>query len=54
MILFAENEINFLLRQALTIVGTMPFTYMLELWRWQVLRGEIPRDQWMKTWWEMK
>lgn len=49
-----ENEINFLLRQALTIVGTMPFTYMLELWRWQVLRGEIPRDQWMKTWWEMK
>lgn len=49
-----ETEINFLLRQALTIVGTLPFTYMLEEWRWKVFRGEIPKDQWMKTWWEMK
>ncbi|CAN2387823.1 angiotensin-mediated drinking behavior [Pristimantis euphronides] len=49
-----ETDINFLLRQALTIVGTMPFTYMLELWRWKVFSGEIPKDQWMKTWWEMK
>ncbi|XP_071994551.1 angiotensin-converting enzyme 2 [Engystomops pustulosus] len=49
-----ETEINFLLKQALTIVGTLPFTYMLELWRWKVFRGEIPKDQWMKTWWEMK
>ncbi|MEE6468385.1 hypothetical protein FKM82_008271 [Ascaphus truei] len=49
-----ETEINFLLRQALTIVGTMPFTYMLEEWRWKVFSGEIPKDQWMKTWWEMK
>ncbi|XP_068126885.1 angiotensin-converting enzyme 2 [Hyperolius riggenbachi] len=49
-----ETEINFLLRQALTIVGTLPFTYMLEKWRWKVFEGEIPKDQWMKTWWEMK
>ncbi|KFW94280.1 Angiotensin-converting enzyme 2 [Phalacrocorax carbo] len=33
-----ETEINFLLKQALTIVGTMPFTYMLEKWRWMVFR----------------
>ncbi|OCT93962.1 angiotensin-converting enzyme 2 [Xenopus laevis] len=49
-----EIEINFLLRQALTIVGTLPFTYMLEQWRWKVFRGEIPKEQWMKTWWQMK
>ncbi|KAM9320348.1 angiotensin-converting enzyme 2 [Gastrophryne carolinensis] len=49
-----ETEINFLLRQALTIVGTLPFTYMLEEWRWKVFRGEIPKEEWMKTWWEMK
>ncbi|XP_075706998.1 angiotensin-converting enzyme 2 [Rhinoderma darwinii] len=49
-----ETKINFLLRQALTIIGTMPFTYMLEQWRWKVFKGVIPRDQWMKTWWEMK
>ncbi|KAM8896571.1 angiotensin-converting enzyme 2 isoform 3-T3 [Lycaon pictus] len=50
----SETEINFLLKQALTIVGTLPFTYMLEKWRWMVFKGEIPKDQWMKTWWEMK
>ncbi|EDL40761.1 angiotensin-converting enzyme 2 precursor [Mus musculus] len=50
----SETEINFLLKQALTIVGTLPFTYMLEKWRWMVFRGEIPKEQWMKKWWEMK
>uniref|UniRef100_A0A8C9U7A4 Angiotensin-converting enzyme n=1 Tax=Scleropages formosus TaxID=113540 RepID=A0A8C9U7A4_SCLFO len=30
-----ETDINFLLKQALTIVATLPFTYMLEEWRWQ-------------------
>ncbi|KAM6211277.1 angiotensin-converting enzyme 2 [Sarcoramphus papa] len=49
-----ETEINFLLKQALTIVGTMPFTYMLEKWRWMVFRGEITKQEWMKRWWEMK
>ncbi|NXS44271.1 ACE2 enzyme, partial [Balaeniceps rex] len=49
-----ETEINFLLKQALTIVGTMPFTYMLEKWRWMVFKGEITKQEWMKRWWEMK
>ncbi|XP_041660894.1 angiotensin-converting enzyme 2 [Cheilinus undulatus] len=49
-----ETEINFLLKQALTIVATLPFTYMLEEWRWQVFAGNITKDEWMKTWWEMK
>uniref|UniRef100_A0A4W4EFY7 Angiotensin-converting enzyme n=1 Tax=Electrophorus electricus TaxID=8005 RepID=A0A4W4EFY7_ELEEL len=49
-----ETEINFLLKQALTIVATLPFTYMLEEWRWQVFQGSIPREQWMLRWWEMK
>ncbi|XP_053166645.1 angiotensin-converting enzyme 2 [Hemicordylus capensis] len=49
-----ETDINFLLKQALTIVGTMPFTYMLEKWRWMVFAGQIPKEQWMKKWWEMK
>ncbi|NXR07170.1 ACE2 enzyme, partial [Semnornis frantzii] len=48
-----ETEINFLLKQALTIVGTMPFTYMLEKWRWKVFSGEITKQEWTKHWWEM-
>ncbi|XP_054829166.1 angiotensin-converting enzyme 2 [Eublepharis macularius] len=49
-----ETKINFLLKQALTIVGTMPFTYMLEKWRWMVFAGTISKEQWMRKWWEMK
>ncbi|XP_072440825.1 angiotensin-converting enzyme 2 isoform X2 [Chiloscyllium punctatum] len=49
-----EIDINFLLKQALTIVGTLPFTYMMEQWRWEMFRGNIPEDQWMKKYWEMK
>ncbi|XP_024150631.1 angiotensin-converting enzyme 2 [Oryzias melastigma] len=50
----SETEINFLLKQALTIVATLPFTYMLEEWRWQVFAGNISQDEWMKQWWQMK
>ncbi|XP_075934093.1 angiotensin-converting enzyme 2 [Anarhichas minor] len=49
-----ETEINFLMKQALTIVATLPFTYMLEEWRWQVFAGKITKDNWMQRWWEMK
>ncbi|XP_053720382.1 angiotensin-converting enzyme 2 isoform X1 [Synchiropus splendidus] len=49
-----ETDINFLLKQALTIVATLPFTYMLEEWRWQVFAGKITQDEWMKQWWAMK
>ncbi|XP_012675889.2 angiotensin-converting enzyme 2-like [Clupea harengus] len=49
-----QTEINFLMKQALTIVATLPFTYMLEEWRWQVFQGTIPKDEWMQRWWEMK
>lgn len=50
----SDTEINFLLKQALTIVATLPFTYMLEEWRWQVFAGNISKDEWMQRWWEMK
>ncbi|XP_029459087.1 angiotensin-converting enzyme 2 isoform X2 [Rhinatrema bivittatum] len=49
-----ETNINFLFRQALTIVATLPFTYMLEEWRWKIFSGEIPKEQWTKKWWDMK
>ncbi|KAG7266978.1 hypothetical protein CRUP_010512 [Coryphaenoides rupestris] len=49
-----ETEINFLMKQALTIVATLPFSYMLEEWRWKVFQDSIPKEEWMKSWWEMK
>merc|ERR1719373_836603 len=49
-----KTTINFLMFQALQQVATMPFTIMLENWRYGVFNGTIPEDEWMKTWWEMK
>ncbi|XP_043928727.1 angiotensin-converting enzyme 2-like [Protopterus annectens] len=49
-----ETDINFLLKQALTIVATLPFTYILEQWRWKVFSGDITKKHWMKEWWQMK
>ncbi|KAG9339507.1 hypothetical protein JZ751_023649, partial [Albula glossodonta] len=42
-----ETEINFLLKQALTIVATLPFTYMLEEWRRELVGvvEPLPRDE---------
>lgn len=53
-LVITETDINFLLKQALTIVGTLPFTYMLEEWRWQVFKETIPKQEWMLRWWQMK
>ncbi|XP_070532224.1 angiotensin-converting enzyme 2-like [Ptychodera flava] len=49
-----ESDINFLMKQALTMVATLPFSMALEHWRWEVFRGNIPEDKWSETWWETK
>nr|XP_002735388.2 PREDICTED: angiotensin-converting enzyme-like [Saccoglossus kowalevskii] len=49
-----ESDINFLMKQALTMVATLPFSIALEKWRWEVFRGNIPYNEWTKQWWEIK
>nr|XP_006817324.1 PREDICTED: angiotensin-converting enzyme-like [Saccoglossus kowalevskii] len=48
------SDINFLMKQALTMVATLPFSLALEKWRWEVFRYNIPYEDWMKKWWEIK
>uniref|UniRef100_A0A8C4Q1Y8 Angiotensin-converting enzyme n=1 Tax=Eptatretus burgeri TaxID=7764 RepID=A0A8C4Q1Y8_EPTBU len=49
-----ETGINFLLRQALSTVATLPFSLALEQWRWAVFSGEISSESWMYNWWRKK
>ncbi|XP_070532223.1 angiotensin-converting enzyme 2-like [Ptychodera flava] len=49
-----ESDINFLMKQALTMVATLPFSMALEKWRWEVFRENIPYEEWTKRWWETK
>ncbi|XP_077986221.1 angiotensin-converting enzyme 2-like [Glandiceps talaboti] len=49
-----ESDINFLMKQALTMVATLPFSIGLEKWRWEVFRGNITNDKWTEAFWELK
>lgn len=49
-----KATINFLLYQSLQQVATMPFTIMLEEWRYGVFNETITKDVWMDEWWKMK
>ena len=49
-----QAMINFLLFQSLQQVATMPFTIMMENWRYAVFNGTFTEDQWMEKFWEMK
>ena len=39
-----ELDINFLLRQALVTVATLPFHLVNDVWRWRVFRGDVSRE----------
>jgi len=49
-----EQDINFLLRQALSKVAFLPFGYMIDLWRWKVFDGTYNKTDWNKGWWELR
>ena len=49
-----QAMINFLLFQSLQQVATMPFTIMMENWRYAVFNGTFEKDEWMAKYWEMK
>ncbi|XP_077986220.1 angiotensin-converting enzyme 2-like [Glandiceps talaboti] len=49
-----ESDINFLMKQALTMVATLPFSIGLEKWRWEVFRDNIPYEKWTEAFWDLK
>ncbi|XP_033103605.1 angiotensin-converting enzyme-like [Anneissia japonica] len=49
-----ETDINFLLKQSLDVIGTLPFSYMIDQWRWGVFAGEILPEKYTDEWWKMK
>ena len=50
----ADQDIGWLLKQALDKVAFLPFGLMIDQWRWRVYSGEIRPDQYNQTWWELK
>lgn len=50
----ASQEINVLLNRALQKVAFLPFSYLVDQWRWKVYAGETKPQDYDKVWWELR
>lgn len=50
----AEQDINFLIKIALDKVAFVPFSYLIDQWRWRVFDGSITKDNYNQEWWSLR
>lgn len=50
----ASSDVGLLLNQALSKVAFLPFGYLVDRYRWEVLSGKIPQDQYNAGWWRLR
>src|SRR5690606_26609738 len=50
----SQDEINHLLRMALTKVAFLPFGLMIDKWRWQVFDGRVTPENYNQAWWNLR
>jgi len=49
-----DQDINFLLSQALNTVSTLPFHLVNDMWRWKIFSGKVPVEKWNSEFWKLK
>ena len=50
----ASGDIPLLLRQALDKIAFLPFSLVIDQWRWQVFSGQVAPDRYNAAWWELR
>ncbi|CAL1265735.1 unnamed protein product [Larinioides sclopetarius] len=50
----AKNDINTLMKTALDKIAFVPFSYLIDSWRWKVFDGTISKDKLNTKWWELR
>jgi peptidyl-dipeptidase A len=50
----SDSDIPQLLQSALDRVAILPWTYLIDQWRWRVFSGDIKPDQYNTAWWELR
>ena len=50
----ASNDIGMLLKVALDKIAFLPWGLMVDQWRWQVMSGAVPPEQYNDLWWELR
>ncbi|XP_023569948.1 angiotensin-converting enzyme isoform X1 [Octodon degus] len=49
-----EHDINFLMKMALDKIAFLPFSYLLDQWRWRVFDGSISQENYNQEWWSLR
>jgi peptidyl-dipeptidase A len=49
-----EQDIGVLLDKALQKIAFLPFSYLVDQWRWKVYSGETKPQDYDKVWWELR
>lgn len=50
----AGHELAQLLRVAMERVALLPWTYLVDQWRWQVFAGDITAENYNSAWWRLR
>ncbi|XP_053426752.1 angiotensin-converting enzyme-like protein Ace3 [Nycticebus coucang] len=50
----SEEEVNFLMNIALEKIAFIPFSYLMDLFRWKVFDGTIRKDIYNQEWWNLR
>ncbi|XP_008269909.2 angiotensin-converting enzyme-like protein Ace3 isoform X1 [Oryctolagus cuniculus] len=50
----ADEEVNFLMSMALEKVAFVPFSYLVDLFRWRVFDSTIRKDTYNQEWWNLR
>ena len=50
----ASGDIPLLLRQALDKIAFLPFSLVIDQWRWQVFSGQVSPERYNAAWWELR
>ncbi|XP_051035002.1 angiotensin-converting enzyme isoform X2 [Phodopus roborovskii] len=49
-----EHDINFLMKMALDKIAFIPFSYLIDQWRWRVFDGSITKENYNQEWWTFR
>ena len=49
-----QATLNEQMKRALEKIAFLPFGRLIDQWRWDVLSGKTPKEQWNQHWWELK
>jgi len=50
----ASGDIPLLLERALDKIAFLPFSLVIDQWRWEVFEGKVPPDRYNAGWWELR